>query len=415
MKRERNGPTIVSVGGGKGGVGKSLFAVNAACALAKKGTKVVLADADLGGANVHTFFGITLPGKTLKHFIRREVDSLAEVLIPSGLKNLSLLCGASALLSIANPNFAQKARLIREISRLDADIVVVDVGAGATLNNLDFFNASRCGVIVTAPTPTAIQNAYGFLKLSLHRKIIRRLGKDLASKLFPDSSSSSVREMEPKKLISAIEKVNREKFEEIFEEISSSSYLVVVNMASEKEGEKVFKALETVSAQFLGLKLRYLGNIPFTRKIEESVRKMRPFILNGNAAGVQEIERAACKILELSKNGRAKRVEPPQTLEEFIENLPPQEKKTAHLVLNDDVNHKGIRLHVQTEDLGPDRKEVVTVVFRSGEVLFSKTTTYDELSGEDLDPTKIQEKVLWQHRAVISGILKGRLDEKIMT
>jgi flagellar biosynthesis protein FlhG len=58
---DRPGRRIIAIGGGKGGVGKSLIAANLAIYLSQLGKRVVLIDADLGGANLHTFVGVDRP------------------------------------------------------------------------------------------------------------------------------------------------------------------------------------------------------------------------------------------------------------------------------------------------------------------------------------------------------------------
>src|SRR6516162_5960252 len=66
---------IWAVGGGKGGVGKSLVAANLAISLARTGAKVCAIDLDLGCANLHTCLGIEIPQVTLSDFFsKREPD-----------------------------------------------------------------------------------------------------------------------------------------------------------------------------------------------------------------------------------------------------------------------------------------------------------------------------------------------------
>ena len=74
--------TIVSVGSGKGGVGKSVVAANLSMLLAKQGKRVVLADLDVGGADAHILFGMLHPPLTLTDFIERRVERLEDVLQP---------------------------------------------------------------------------------------------------------------------------------------------------------------------------------------------------------------------------------------------------------------------------------------------------------------------------------------------
>src|SRR4051794_27501646 len=72
---------IIAVGGGKGGVGKSLLAANIAIYLAQLGKRVVLFDADLGGANLHTFVGIERPATTLGDFFDKRVSRLEDCVL----------------------------------------------------------------------------------------------------------------------------------------------------------------------------------------------------------------------------------------------------------------------------------------------------------------------------------------------
>src|SRR6185295_16789364 len=65
---------VWSVGGGKGGIGKSLITASVGYQLARMGRKVVLVDADLGGANLHTCLGLSGPALTLGDFICRRAD-----------------------------------------------------------------------------------------------------------------------------------------------------------------------------------------------------------------------------------------------------------------------------------------------------------------------------------------------------
>ena len=68
---DNDGPRIWAIGGGKGGVGKSVLAANLGVVLAKRRQRVIVVDADLGGANLHTLFGMPDPELTLSDYIDR--------------------------------------------------------------------------------------------------------------------------------------------------------------------------------------------------------------------------------------------------------------------------------------------------------------------------------------------------------
>jgi flagellar biosynthesis protein FlhG len=141
-RQERNvasHPKIVAVGGGKGGVGKSTVSILLAFWFARMGKQTILVDADLGGANLHTFMGIKNPPRTLNDFVTKRYDTLEEICIDTELENLRLIGGASDILSLANIHVSQKAKLIQNLARLNADYVVLDLGAGTPTTCWIFF------------------------------------------------------------------------------------------------------------------------------------------------------------------------------------------------------------------------------------------------------------------------------------
>ena len=66
---------------------------------------------------------------------------------------------------------AQKMRLLRHVQQLDVDYAILDLGAGTHSNVLDFFLVSDHGVLVLVPEPTAVENAYRFVKAAFWRRM----------------------------------------------------------------------------------------------------------------------------------------------------------------------------------------------------------------------------------------------------
>src|SRR5512139_350290 len=138
--------TIWAIGGGKGGSGKSFITANVGICLSQLGARVILIDADLGGANLHTFLGITPPTASLSDFIKRRVLDLNDVLIPTVIPNLRLLTGAQDLLTATDSKTFQRRKLLRSIQGLESDYILVDLGAGNAVSVLDFFLMSDGGI-----------------------------------------------------------------------------------------------------------------------------------------------------------------------------------------------------------------------------------------------------------------------------
>jgi hypothetical protein len=83
------------------------------------------------------------------------------------------------------------------------------------------------------------------------------------------------------------------------------------------------------------------------------------------------------------------------------------------LGLNETVIREGRALHVQTEDLGPGKSRVVTLVYLGGEIVFSKDNGYADLGVEGMPDAVVRDKVRWQHRGIVSGVRSGKIDHKI--
>ena len=176
VKKEST-PTIWAVGGGKGGVGKSITSSLLGFWLSRLGNRTVLVDLDLGGANLHTLMGIKMPPRGLNDFMSGRYDSLEESCIDTELENLRLICGASENLSLANPPFARKLKVVKHLLTLDADHVVLDLGAGTSFNVLDFFLSAHRKICVLTPEPVSIHNAYGFIRNAMFRRLSQLASK----------------------------------------------------------------------------------------------------------------------------------------------------------------------------------------------------------------------------------------------
>ena len=106
---------IFPIGGGKGGIGKTFIASNIGAIFAKQGKNVVLVDLDLGGSNLHTFFGIKGVNEGLHNFLNKSQTNLSGVVESTRIPNLSIISSMNCSIEIPNLFHAQKLKIIKRI------------------------------------------------------------------------------------------------------------------------------------------------------------------------------------------------------------------------------------------------------------------------------------------------------------
>ena len=289
---------IIAVGGGKGGIGKSLVSSNVAVHLAQRGKKVILIDADLGGANLHTCLGMPAPKRTLSDFINRRVTELSEVVTPTPYARLGLISGALDVLGAANPKYTEKLRLLREIARLDVDAVIIDLGGGTGFNILDFFLIADHGVLVVMPEPTSIENAYRFIKAAYYRRL-RTL--EMAWNLKPlveEAMGERDRGLKtPADLLAYISQRDPDVGARLAAELSRFPLHLIVNQARTVEELQLGKSISEACRKYFGVEMRYLGAIPYDDAVWQAVRRRRPVVLESPNAKASEQIRQIAKAL----------------------------------------------------------------------------------------------------------------------
>ena len=153
----------MAVTSGKGGVGKSNVTLNLGLALAIKGQRVILLDADLGLANINILLGME-PQNTLGDVMEGH-KPLREILWP-GPKGIRVIPGASGISRLAAALPQEIAIIIEGFRSLDgeSDWLLIDTGAGIAPNVMSFVLAADEVLVVTSPEPTALADAYGLIK-----------------------------------------------------------------------------------------------------------------------------------------------------------------------------------------------------------------------------------------------------------
>lgn len=222
---------IITITSGKGGVGKTNIATNLAIAYGQMGKKVILIDADLGLANVNVMMNL-IPQYNLYHVIRKQ-KKMSEIILDTEY-GIKLVAGASGFSKIANMTEDERNSFINELYTLsDADIIIIDTSAGVSKNVLGFVAAADEVIVITTPEPTSITDAYGIIKI-------------IATEV---------------------------------DNLNINLKMIVNRVSSAMEGKRVSDRMTQIAAQFLNLKVEYLGFIYDDPLVSQAVLRQKPFLI----------------------------------------------------------------------------------------------------------------------------------------
>src|SRR5688572_2548420 len=165
---------VLAVGGGRGGVGKSMLAVNLGVYLAQLGRTVVLVDADPTGAKLHTMLDVELP----KRLARADSDDDELTTCATPIPGLLLLPQEYSIGSTVPVRPGRKPRWARRLRLMDVDYVILDLGAGTAPATLDLFLSADMGLCAVTPEPPSVEATYRFFRAVFQRRIRRTLIRD---------------------------------------------------------------------------------------------------------------------------------------------------------------------------------------------------------------------------------------------
>lgn len=232
VKAANHKTRIIAITSGKGGVGKTNIAVNMAITYAQLGKKVILIDADLGMANINVILNI-VPQANLMDVVNKR-KKMEEIILDTDL-GIKFIAGANGFSKIANLNDDELKYFVEEFSKLsDADIIIIDTGAGISNNVLKFVGAADEIYVVTTPEPTSITDAYGIIKV-----------------ITVELPSTEI-----------------------------NMKLIVNRVHSADEGKRISERFINIAAQFLNYKIEYLGFIYDDPIVSQSVVRQKPFVIS---------------------------------------------------------------------------------------------------------------------------------------
>jgi flagellar biosynthesis protein FlhG len=220
---------LLAIASGKGGVGKTWFAITLAHALARAGRRVLLVDADFGLANVDIQLGL-MPRRDLAGVIAGTTAPQSAVLAhPAGFDVLPGRSGAPGLASLPA---ARLDDLLAALRRLGAgyDRVLLDLGSGLDPALRHVSARADALLLVVTEEPTSLTDGYAVLKLK---------AQDGAA---------------------------------------GPAWVVVNQAASPASGRRVFASLAVACARYLGRSPELLGIVRRDERVRDAIRRQTPLL-----------------------------------------------------------------------------------------------------------------------------------------
>ena len=268
---------VICIASGKGGVGKTIVAVNLAVALQRNGKRVMLLDCDLDMANAHIALGAQCE-YNLSHFLSGE-KTLQEIAVTTRA-GIRLVPGASGLKKMANISQLQAASIVRAFNTFEEelDYLIVDLSAGISSATLAFMVACPRRFIVVRDDPLSIADAFATMKV-----------------LMQDFGMTEI-------------------------------YLLPNGMKSQEDGKLLFDRIDRACGHFMFRSINYIGTIEQDINIMLALRKYQSVFESApNSLGADDFRRLASLTESLEPIIYASNV-----LEFFIERVANDEKLASN-------------------------------------------------------------------------------------
>jgi flagellar biosynthesis protein FlhG len=285
------------IGGGKGGSGKSFLTSALGHILAESGKRTLLVDLDLGSANLHTLVDVAYPVKSLSDFIRRKIPLLQDTVLQTPTPNLFLISGAHDSVDIANLPYEQKIKILKAISKLEYDWILLDLGAGTSFNTLDFFLISQNGIFITTPEPTSIENIYRLVR-AIYFRLIRHCFdafyfKELEKEVVCQFGDGSIHK--PNCMMQVVARLHPEIYLQLEDTINPLKFKLVLNQLRKQDNVAIGAQICQIIEKHLGIHVEFVGNVSYDDHIHDAICQRLSFLDRYPHA------RAAADLRELSK------------------------------------------------------------------------------------------------------------------
>lgn len=251
-----DGMRIVSITGGKGGVGKSSIAVNLSLSLAKLGGRVLLLDGDLGLANADQLLGVHASA-TLWDVLQQRIDLPGAVTAtPYGVDLLPAASGRKEMAELQADSRADLLRGVRDLGQ-SYDFVIIDTAAGIGETAIELASAGDLVLAVATPDPTSVRDAFSVMKILCKDRAKKRI--DLVANMVP----------------------------------------------THEDGLALFRQISSVTAKFLPLSLGLAGVVTRDANLGRSILERRPLVsAYPQSSATKQIAKLAAHVVAAAREHR---------------------------------------------------------------------------------------------------------------
>ncbi|MFP7494065.1 MinD/ParA family protein [Terribacillus saccharophilus] len=247
----------VAIASGKGGVGKSNFALNFSLAISQLGKSVLLIDLDLGMGNIEILLGTSAEHSFIEMIQNRlSLEEITEA-GPDGLDFIAAGAAVDEFFHMDSAGFQHFQQEFEKAQR-NYDFVILDMGAGLTEESAGFILAADESIVITTTEPTSMMDAYALIK---HLK-----------------NQNGALPM----------------------------HLLVNRASDDREGQDTATRMKEVVKSFLHAELELLGILPEDKQVPKSVKMQEPFINRRESKAGLVIKQLAASYLKPAAESTAK-------------------------------------------------------------------------------------------------------------
>ncbi|MCX6128648.1 MAG: AAA family ATPase [Proteobacteria bacterium] len=280
-------PSILAVGGGKGGVGKSIVSANLAATLAQFGYRVLVIDLDLGCSNLHSHFGVAMPKKTLADFVLTQKAAFRDVIVPAPVQGVAFIAGgreeswADYLDKPSDYLLPLWQSIVVSRQQLKVDFVLIDLGAGTHGYTMDFFTSAHLGLVTVLPEPTSIENAYVFFKMTLwtlidslaQRYKLPQVAVDIKANLA--SMAGATLASGYASCLKNLQSRYPQFIQDLQRTVQARCLGILINQTRDQTDIDLGNSMEHISQKYFGLPTKYLGHLNYDDAVLKSLKNRR--------------------------------------------------------------------------------------------------------------------------------------------